>query len=456
MRIGSIFIIVCMALIAASIGAALHYVAGLPVSECAYIALVILFALMTCEVIASRNRDRADFASRFEELSRTSSDIAREVGTLSRRIAAVETGAGAELKAMTVPLAREIGELADLVENLAESVAVHDALISAPRPPEEGHAMPVTAGHASGERLSHVAPPVPGPFSGMSAEEIVAVIRDAVHADRIDLYLQPIVTLPQRKVRFYEALSRMRLADGRLVDAKDFIAHARAAGLLPQIDQRLVLRCVQVVRRLAAKGREVGLFLNIAAETLRDGKIFPELLGYLDANRALASSLVLELTQNTYRNLGPSELINLSMLAERGFPISLDRLDDLKVDPRTLSERGIRFVKVAGELLLRRAGDGGAHVHPADLADLLARFGIDLVADRIENEALVVDLLDYDVRFGQGFLFSAPRPIRSEILQNDLPAERRASPSASTPASPPVPATLTGASAIAQLARKIG
>jgi cyclic-di-GMP phosphodiesterase TipF (flagellum assembly factor) len=28
----------------------------------------------------------------------------------------------------------------------------------------------------------------------------------------------------------------------------------------------------------------------------------------------------------------------------------------------------------------------------------------------------VVDLLDYDVRFGQGFLFSPPRPVRGEVL----------------------------------------
>jgi cyclic-di-GMP phosphodiesterase TipF (flagellum assembly factor) len=446
MRIGSIFIIICMALIAASIGATLHYVAHLPVSECAYISLAILFALMTCEVIASRNRDRTEMASRFEELSRASSDIAREVGTLSRRVAAIETGTNAELKAMTAPLTREIGELAELVENLAESVAVHDALISAPRPHDEAPAASTASNIVRHER-SNVAPPVPGPFSGMSAEEIVAIIRDAVHADRIDLYLQPIVTLPQRKVRFYEALSRMRLTDGKLIDAKDFIPHARAAGLIPQIDQRLVLRCVQVVRRLAAKSREAGLFLNIAAETLRDTKVFPELLSYLDANRALSNSLVLEFTQSAFRSLGPSEMINLTLLAERGFPISLDRLDDLKVDPRTLSERGVRFVKVSGELLLRRGGDSANQIHPADLADLLARFGIDLVADRIENEALVVDLLDYDVRYGQGFLFSAPRPIRSEVLQNDLIAERYAAP-------PPEP--IVGASAIAQIARKIG
>jgi cyclic-di-GMP phosphodiesterase TipF (flagellum assembly factor) len=120
-------------------------------------------------------------------------------------------------------------------------------------------------------------------------------------------------------------------------------------------------------------------------------------------------------------------------------------MDDLKVDPRTLSERGIRFIKVAGDLLLQRGGENTSEVHPADLADLLARFGIDLVADRIENEALVVDLLDYDVRYGQGFLFSAPRPIRSEILQSDLAAERREA----------APAPVMGASAIAQIARKI-
>ena len=30
---------------------------------------------------------------------------------------------------------------------------------------------------------------------------------------------------------------------------------------------------------------------------------------------------------------------------------------------------------------------------------------------------MVVELLDYDMRFGQGFLFSPPRPVRAEALQ---------------------------------------
>ena len=39
-----------------------------------------------------------------------------------------------------------------------------------------------------------------------------------------------------------------------------------------------------------------------------------------------------------------------------------------------------------------------------------------MIAEQIETETTVVDILDYDVRFGQGFLFSPPRPVRAEAL----------------------------------------
>jgi cyclic-di-GMP phosphodiesterase TipF (flagellum assembly factor) len=65
-------------------------------------------------------------------------------------------------------------------------------------------------------------------------------------------------------------------------------------------------------------------------------------------------------------------------------------------------------------LLLDQRQNSASDIHPSDLSDLLGRFGIDLIAERIEGERAVVDLLDYDVRFGQGFLFAPPRPLRPE------------------------------------------
>ncbi len=141
------------------------------------------------------------------------------------------------------------------------------------------------------------------------------------------------------------------------------------------------------------------------------------MLEFVEANRAIAPSLVFEFTQSAVRAMGPIEHESLAALAERGFRFSMDNLTDLRLEPRELTERGFRFIKAPAGLLLNRVGGASTDIHPADFSDLLGRFGIDLIGERIEGESTVVDLLDYDVRFGQGFLFSPPRPVRAEALQ---------------------------------------
>ena len=186
---------------------------------------------------------------------------------------------------------------------------------------------------------------------------------------------------------------------------------------MPQIDNLVAFRCVQVVRRLLLKNRDIGLFCNVSGSTLTDSAVFPQFLEFIDANRAIAPSLVLEFTQAAVRGMGPIEHESLAALAERGFRFSLDNVTDLRIEPRELADRSFRFIKIPAGLLLNRAGAATTDIHPADLSDLLGRFGIDLIADKIEGEGSVVDLLDYDVRYGQGFLFSPPRPVRAEALQ---------------------------------------
>jgi cyclic-di-GMP phosphodiesterase TipF (flagellum assembly factor) len=128
---------------------------------------------------------------------------------------------------------------------------------------------------------------------------------------------------------------------------------------------------------------------------------------------------------------------SLAALAERGFRFSMDQVTDLRIEPRELSDRGFRFVKVPAPLLLSHTHAAGTDIHPADLSDLLSRHGIELIASRVESEGSVVDLLDFDVRYGQGFLFSPPRPVRQEALRggfdrgeptqaDDAPAARTA------------------------------
>ncbi|MGA8649571.1 MAG: EAL domain-containing protein [Xanthobacteraceae bacterium] len=426
-RISAMFIALCMTLIAASLGAVLFLRFGLSAVDSTLTALGVLTVLALYNAVAGRKRDRAEVNDQVSSLARGSGDLARQVAEFGRRLSLMEDKIEnlASAAPTAQPLAIEIEELSRLVRQLAESVAQHELALSGERsaaPPSRTVERPAAAVAPSGAEAAPPAgsgaPTLPkiAAFRGLDRDAVMAAVAGAIEGQKIDLYLQPIVTLPQRKVRYYEAMSRLNAGSGDVVPAAEFLPYAEAGSLLPKLDSLGVLRCVQVVRRLLLKNRDIGLFCNLAVATLTDAG-FPQLLELIEANRAIAPSLVFEFTQSAVRGMGPIEHESLAALADRGFRFSMDNLADLRVEPRELTARGFRFIKAPASLLLNRVGSAKANIHPADFSDLLGRFGIDLVAERIESESTVVDLLDYDVRFGQGFLFSPPRPVRAEALQ---------------------------------------
>jgi cyclic-di-GMP phosphodiesterase TipF (flagellum assembly factor) len=470
-RASVVFVVACMALICASFGAVLYLMFGLSATEALLVAIAALTGIAVCTIAATGGGRRAATPTQIVDLSRGVADLARQVVELGRRVAAMEgkVAHAVERAAAAEPCMAEIGEISVLIKQLAESVSAHELVLqnsTASRSTAAASVAPATSPPGPGvgataarQSLSHpvehkpatarpreVSPvreaagdidmggapagvakagSVPNSgvgFKGLTVEAATAVIREAIDANRLEFFLQPIVTLPQRKVRFYEALARLRTAEGELLAASDFIDTAEAAGLMPRIDNQMLLRCVQVARRLMAKSRDVGLFCNLSASTLVDPAFFPQLTAFTEANRAIAPALVFEFTQAAYRTMGPLESESLVALMGWGFRFSMDHVGDLKFEPRNLADRGFRFIKVPATLLLNRHSGGAADIHAADLSGLLTRFGIELIAERIESEGTVVDLLDYEVALGQGYLFSPPRPVRADLLRQDAAA----------------------------------
>jgi cyclic-di-GMP phosphodiesterase TipF (flagellum assembly factor) len=415
---GAIFIAACMVAIAGSLGAVAYLGLEFDAAASAVLALA-AFAAMMVYAVGSRLRDGVRLADQIAGLSRGTADLAHQVTDMARRLSAIETRVDPTRESEhggADPLAAELGELSGLVQQLASAVAAHEAALqsgSAPAGPASVTAATAPLALSKNDTIIDA-----GRFGGMTRAQVADMIGRAVQDNRIDLYLQPTVTLPQRKVRYYEAVSRLRLDDGEVVSAGDFLPYADSAGLMPKIDNLLLFRCVQVTRRLQMKNRDIGLFCNMSPVTLNDPDGFRQVLDFAQANRSLAGALTFEFKQSDYRNFGPIERECLAALAECGFRFSLDHIADLHMEPKNLAESGFRFLKVPANLLLSGATGAQSDIHPEDVADLLVRSGINLIADRIETENTVLDLLDYDVRFGQGFLFSPPRPVRVDVLQS--------------------------------------
>ena len=133
-RISTIFIAICMVLVAASLGFVLYSVAGISGSESAIVALTALTCLILYNALSMRLRDRSDVGGQIADLSRGTADLARQVAEFGRRLAAVEgrvTSANSTGADRMQGMAGEINELGGLVRQLAASVAHHEDLLAA-------------------------------------------------------------------------------------------------------------------------------------------------------------------------------------------------------------------------------------------------------------------------------------------------------------------------------------
>lgn len=362
---------------------------GAPYSAAVGAAIALTGALIHGALARSR-RDRL-LADMLRTLHRSQTSIAKGMTVLREELR--ELVALADETRANLP-GRGYGEL-------AAEMRVLETLLRQATPEKEGAFV--------GRRSRRAVAGPSAPPRDVRDDEVLDLIHDALEHSRIDVYLQPVVSLPQRKLTFYETFSRLRSPEGAEIEPAKYLAVAERTGLITAIDNNLLFRCVQLVRRAQRRNLKLGFFCNISPHTLRDTSFFPEFIDFMERNERLAPSLVFEFAQTDFASHDGGVRTNLGRLADMGFRFSIDQIETLELDVRELVDRRVSFLKVKAEALLVRLADGDAGLDVHCLLRMLDRAGIYLIVEKIESEAQVVELLDYGIDFGQGYLFGAPR-----------------------------------------------
>lgn len=257
----------------------------------------------------------------------------------------------------------------------------------------------------------------------------IDIVREALRDDRVELHLQPIVSLPQRKTTFYEGFTRLKDSTGRLILPQEFIPAAEEAGLMKMIDNLLLFRCVQIVRKLMKQDRRVGIFCNLTPTSLADEVFLPQFVDFMREHLDLAGAVMFEIPQSAYEARTSVEARAMAKLADLGFRFSIDKITHIEMDLPDLERSGVRYLKVPGRILIEQMIREGRRprsnitreIAAADVAAVCARYGIEIVAERIETEDAVLEILDLDIPFAQGHLFGAPRAIKESLMEETAP-----------------------------------
>ena len=382
-----------------ALGLGLHVYAGfgIPVATALGAALTVVLGqvhLMIAHVSKSAETDE-----KLERIERAQVATRERVDMVEARAESVESTVKHELTERRDALVSEMRQLEGLIDRLSKSFEskLQETASEAVQPQEDA---------------------------------VLRMVKAALQDGRVDLHLQPIVSLPQRRVAFYEGFTRLRRPDGSLILPAEFLDAARRARLMGVIDNMLLFRCVQIVRRLSERDRRVGVFCNIWANSLTDPYFFPQFLEFMRENRDLAGALIFEIPADRFENRSREMREGMEKLTALGFRFSIDHASDLTLDLPRLQDAGVRFVKMNGGQLIEQLRDPSGprpasnvqrRLDGEEVSAVCSRFGVTLIAEKLEEEVSVVEVLEYDIPYGQGHVFGAPKPIKSSLMEETAP-----------------------------------
>lgn len=365
--------------------------------------------------------------------------LSSDLDAVSRRLLRLEADVGGA-PVLVSPISpieeivEDIGSLSRVVKDLAETAAGHeraiaalghsgtagqaesraweapDVIIPPPPPPVIPSFFPVR--EPAPDRLE--APPAPPPPRPSHAG-----ILEALDAGRLDLHVQPIVSLPQRQTRVYESFALLTSAEGDAFVPAEFLPALERLQKLPRLDQLVVTRAFDAARRARSGRRRVPVSCHLSGASLSD-PVLVERLERMMEDGAGDARLVIEVTQQAWLAADPRVM---RRLLGAGLSFALDQIEQFDLDPDMLVPAGIRYVKIPARTIMAAQDKPTSGRNVAASPELLAGSGVEIVASLVEDDSIVPELIDLRIPLAQGFAFALPSPVASVFGTDDGDAE---------------------------------
>ena len=252
-------------------------------------------------------------------------------------------------------------------------------------------------------------------------------LREVLDEDRIVLYSQPVIRLADRKSVHQEILVRILDRKGALVLPGQFIEVAESLGMAQEIDLCVLGKVVDVLQGPEYRGRKTRLFVNLSRTSISDPHWVRRFHSMLAAAPIDHSQLVFEITETAAMSSVDVTQEFIAQMRGMGCRFALDDFGAGFSSFYFLKRFDVDYLKIDGSFVRELASDNASRLFVRALCDVARGLNKQVVAEWVEDQAVMDILVGMGVQYGQGFLFARPLPFPAAIpVEQPLLAGKRA------------------------------
>jgi diguanylate cyclase (GGDEF)-like protein/PAS domain S-box-containing protein len=235
-------------------------------------------------------------------------------------------------------------------------------------------------------------------------------LRRAIARDEIRLLYQPVVSLADRSIAGFEALARWKHPTRGLLPPSAFLQAAEETGVIVELGFQVLRQACARTRRWQqrARGRRLSIHVNLSDKQLFQPDLADRVEQVLEDTELPPESLVLDISENVVMQKADASVAILGQLKSLGLRIHLDDFGTGYSSLGYLHRFEIDTLKIDRSFVrnLRAGGDNWIAVRT--IMGLADNLGMEVIAEGVETEEQLQELLALGCALGQGSLFHEP------------------------------------------------
>lgn len=239
----------------------------------------------------------------------------------------------------------------------------------------------------------------------------------AVLDSQFRIVLQPIVELTTRRIIGAEALARWEHPELGLIGPDEFIPLAESNGVIDELCAFVMYEALDAVKNLRTVIPDFYISVNIAPTQLKSLDFFNKCQQIIGQSPVPTSALKLEITESDIIERDRVFDENILHIHQNQIGLLLDDFGTGYSNLAHLQKMNFESIKVDRQFITACHLNDETRTLLRSIVAMARELDIDLIAEGIEIEAELNEILNLGIRKGQGYLFARPVEV-AELLDH--------------------------------------
>ncbi|MCK5926286.1 MAG: EAL domain-containing protein, partial [Methylococcales bacterium] len=233
-------------------------------------------------------------------------------------------------------------------------------------------------------------------------------IEEALLYHHFVLFYQPIMEIKTNTITHYECLIRMVGENGELIMPDEFIGVAEKVGIIDKIDRWVIKASIQQHIRLRERGENYKISINLSGLSFNDVSIFDTISEQLTHNNVDPEQIIFEITETSAVSNFIAAQCLIQKIKKLGCAFALDDFGVGFSSFYYLKHLSADYVKIDGAFIRQIDNNSEDRIFTKALTEVSQALGKKVIAEFVENEAILAILKDFGIEYAQGYLIGKP------------------------------------------------